>query len=246
MKNFIVNENNVSEHISKIGEFIQKYVNLANGKGVVLGMSGGVDCSVVARLAQTAGVKVHLVLLPHGMEKKKSIDDSMVLINRFEFDYEIIDIKDICKELDALKGNFSEISKINIRPRVRMTILYAIAQTMDYLVMGTGNLDERLLGYFTKWGDGGCDLNPLGMLTKGEVRLLARHLGVPDEIINKAPSADLFEGQTDEGDFGFTYDQMDKYILEGSSKDVKIDQIIEKKIAAFAHKLDSIPLYYGN
>jgi len=111
------------------------------------------------------------------------------------------------------------------------------------LVIGTGNLAERTVGYFTKWGDGACDLNPLAMLTKQEVRTLARFLEVPDCIIAKQPSAGLWEGQTDEDELGMTYQQIDAYIINGTSGNPETDRKIEDRIAMSAHKLAPIPIF---
>lgn len=111
--------------------------------------------------------------------------------------------------------------------------------------MGTSNLSERLAGYFTKWGDGASDINPLGMLVKKEVRALAGHLEIPAEIIAKAPSAGLYEGQTDEGDLGVTYDLLDAYALTGASGDPSADRIIENRIKMSLHKHKPIPVFKG-
>jgi NAD+ synthase len=178
------------------------------------------------------------------MKLSKSMEDSMKMVNQFGFDYNIINIKSICDEFESKIGEpLIELSKINIRPRVRMTILYSVAQTNKMFVIGTGNLDERLLGYFTKWGDGACDLNPLGLLTKKEVKILAHHLNIPDSIINKAPSAGLYEGQTDELELGFTYEEIDNYILNGTTENEDIDNRLKDRINMSSHKLNSIPIY---
>ncbi len=113
----------------------------------------------------------------------------------------------------------------------------------NLLVIGTGNLSERTVGYFTKWGDGANDLNPLGMLTKKEVYILAKYLGVPESIINKKPSADLWEGQTDEEELGISYSQIDEYILNGTSGDKNVDEIIKLKHKITMHKLKPIPIF---
>ena len=113
----------------------------------------------------------------------------------------------------------------------------------NLLVIGTGNLSERTVGYFTKWGDGASDLNPMGMITKKEVYILAKCLGVPDCIINKKPSADLWEGQTDENELGLKYEQIDEYILNGTSGNKEIDNKIKIKNEIAMHKLKSIPIF---
>jgi len=250
-KNFFIDDKNAESYIAQIGQFIFNEVRNAKRHGVILGMSGGIDCSVVARLCQEAGVDTKLVMLPDGDSMNNSSStDAMKLIEKFEFKHATINIKDACDAIEksiiqAGAKEISDLSRSNIRPRVRMTTLYSLAQDERRFVVGTSNLDERLLGYFTKWGDGACDLNPLAMLTKGEVRTLAKHLGVPESIITKAPSAGLQEGQTDEVDLGFSYEAMDDYILTGTSGSREIDQKIRARIAMSGHKLTSPPIFLG-
>lgn len=249
-KNFIVTQQNVENYCKKIGDWIKENIQNAKANGVVLGMSSGVDCSTVAALCSKNNIKVHLILMPYGdnMQKTKNYQDAMELINRFKFEYHIFDIKPAvdCLEIneDELNKNLN-LAKANIRPRIRMTYLYQYAQINNLLVIGTGNLSERTVGYFTKWGDGACDINPIGMLTKKEVYILAKYLGVPDSIINKKPSADLWEGQTDEEELGITYNQIDEYILNKTCGDNKIDEIIKLKHERTKHKLNPIPIYKG-
>jgi len=247
-KNFVINEDNVEEYVNKISNWIKTKVESANSKGVVLGMSSGVDCSVVARLCQEAKINTHLILMPYGesMSKTESYIHAMELINKFGFEYSVFDIK---PAVDALKINKEEavsvsLAEANIRPRVRMTDLYQYAQINNVLVIGTGNLSERTIGYFTKWGDGGCDLNPIANITKREVYILAMYLGIPDSIINKKPSAELWEGQNDEDEIGISYDMLDEYILNGTSGDADIDKLIESKKQKAMHKLNPIPTFY--
>ena len=253
-KNFVITEENVNKYCNKIGIWIKNAIENARANGVVLGMSSGVDCSVVARLCQNAGINTHLILMPYGedMSNSKSYSDAMELINKFKFDYHIFDIK---PAVDALQisGNSEiienssktniELSKANIRPRVRMTYLYQYAQIKNLLVIGTSNLSERTVGYSTKWGDGASDLNPLGMVTKKEVYILAKYLQLPDCIINKKPSAGLWEGQTDEEELGIKYEQIDEYILNGTCGDEQIDNIIKIKNQRAMHKLNPIPIF---
>lgn len=255
MKTFFINEQNVAEFACEIAAWIKK--NAEHCKGLVLGMSGGLDCSVTARLCQIGGVDVHLVLMPYGddMKKTKSNDHAMELIEKFDFPYHIFDIKPAvdsliiledspyCENSDAANLVSTGLSRINIRPRVRMTYLYQFAQLNNRFVIGTSNLSERTVGYFTKWGDSACDLNPLAMLTKQEVFTLARYLEIPKCIIDKKPSAGLWEGQTDEEELGITYEQIDAYILNGTSGNQEADCKIEKRIATSAHKHAKIPVF---
>jgi len=255
LKSFIITEQNVSTFAAKIAAWIREQVEQAQGGGVVLGMSGGIDCSVVARLCRMGEVDVHLILMPCGddMKNTKSMDHAIQFIEKFNFPFHIFDIKPAVDALmihsDTIRrptnhGNL-ELSRVNLRPRVRMICLYQFAQLNNRLVIGTGNLAERTVGYFTKWGDGGCDLNPLAMITKQEVRILARYLDVPACIIDKKPSAGLWEGQTDEDELGMTYQQLDDYIISGTSGNKETDQKIEEKIAKAAHKLAPIPIFFN-
>ena len=252
-KTFFVDEKNVAIHARKIAAWIREKVEQACRKGVVLGMSGGVDCSVAARLCQLAGVDVLLTLMPCGDDMKNtgSYDHAMELIEKFNFPYHVFDIQ---PAVDALtitddspysenSGVNLELSRANIRPRVRMTYLYQLAQRNSRFVMGTGNLSERTVGYFTKWGDGACDINPLAMLTKQEVYTLARYLEAPACIISKKPSAGLWAGQTDEDELGMTYTQIDAYIISGTSGNTETDRKIAERIAKSAHKIMQIPIY---
>jgi len=249
MKSFLINEKNVADYAEKIAAWIKEKVEQAHRKGVVLGMSGGVDCSVAARLCQLAGVDVHLVLMPYGDDMKniKSHDHSMELIEKFNFPYHAFDIKPavdalIIPDVSPYSKN-SELSRANIRPRVRMTYLYQFAQLGNRFVMGTGNLSERTVGYFTKWGDGACDLNPMAMLVKQEVYTLARYLELPAGIITKKPSAGLWEGQTDENELGMSYAEIDAYIISGTSGNPETDRKLEERITMSAHKNAQIPFF---
>jgi len=254
-KPFFVDDRNVEMYVGKISGWINERLQSTGMKGVVLGMSGGIDCSVVACLCLKAGVDIHLVMMPYGddMSNSKSYAHSMELIEKFKFPYHIYDIKTavdaiiVTEKIPAFETSEAEVnmSQANIRPRVRMTYLYQLAQMGRRFVAGTGNMAERTVGYFTKWGDGACDFNPLALMTKQEVYTLARYLGVPDCIINKKPSAGLWEGQTDEDELGMTYVQIDAFILNGSSGDESVDHRIEKRIAMSAHKFDKIPVFEG-
>ena len=254
-KPFVVDNSNVEFYVNKIIVWINDRIKSVGCRGVVLGMSGGIDCSVVASLCRKAGIDTHLVMMPYGddMANSKSYAHSMELIEKFNFPYHVYDIKpavdaiaitEKIQEFETSEENMA-LSQANIRPRVRMTYLYRLAQQGGRFVAGTGNLAERTVGYFTKWGDGACDFNPLAMMTKQEVYTLARYLGVPDCIINKKPSAGLWEGQTDEEELGMTYAQIDAFILNGSSGDEAVDRLIEKRISMSVHKFAAIPIFEG-
>ena len=245
-KKFVITQENVSEYCEKIGHWIKKNIENAKSNGVVLGMSSGVDCSIVARLCQNAGINTHLILMPYGndMTNSKSYSDAMELINKFKFDYHIFDIKPAVDNLQIpenskILGNASktniELSRANIRPRVRMTYLYEYAQINNLLVIGTSNLSERTVGYFTKWGDGAHDFNPISDLTVTEIYEFLHYLNAPQWIMQKAPSAALFDGQTDETEMGITYAEIDSYI-NGENIGPEKSEIIIKLHETSAHK----------
>jgi len=268
-KNFIITQHTANHYIQMIADWIRSKVREANRKGVVLGMSGGVDCSVVARLCQIADVPTHLILMPYGgdMIKSKSYFDALELLKKFNFQdvsndpiafsgefnfsyhcYNIMPAVDAlwhdpvytCESIDS---STETLTKANLMPRVRMAYLYQFAQFKSFFVVGTGNMSERTVGYFTKWGDGACDINPIGYLTKREVYILAEFLGVPNSIISKKPSAELWEGQTDEDELGLTYNQIDNYLTHGSSGSPEADALIEERKQLSRHKFRKIPVF---
>lgn len=246
-----MDKKNVNEYVNKTLTWIREYVESANAKGVVLGMSGGIDCSVVARLCQMAGVDVHLAIMPYGdnMTTSGSYNDAMELINKFKFKYHVHDIK---PAVDAEQTDLSlarndqekkkfEFANANVRPRIRMTHLYNYAQAHDLLVVGTGNLSEILMGYSTKWGDAASDFNPLGDFLKTQVYIIAEYIGIPEKIRTKAPSAELWPGQTDEDELGVSYSAIDSYYQYGTCGNEEKDKIIAKKAKASVHKRRPVP-----
>lgn len=261
---------NVSVEVNSILKSIQDYFRNCNTNRAVVGMSGGIDCSVVARLLQMAGIDVTLILMPNGESMNLAGDknDSMDLINKFNFQYSTFSITDtvasllssMCVSYNPHKQNvcllrgvtgdiegenieLSEMAIANINPRIRMIMLYTLAQSMNALVVGTGNLSEITMGYFTKWGDGASDFNPIKEYTKSEIRIIAKHIGIPERIITKAPSANLWVGQTDEDEMGITYYDLDRYILtkEGSKDTI---EKVERTIKRVAHKNNPIATHH--
>ena len=246
-----ITKSNVAKCVKKITMWLQDRVNEANRKGVVLGMSGGVDCSVVAVLCQMANIPTHLILMPYGNSMNESKKRAMELIRQYKFSYDIVDIKPVVDSIVNLSNPFltnasdknTQLAISNIRPRIRMSILYTYAQANSYFVVGTGNRSEILTGYFTKWGDGAYDINPIGDLTKKEIYVLARYLKLPKSIIDAKPSAELWPGQTDEEELGFKYEDIDSYILYGTTNDTKLDEMIKKRIDFTEHKRKNVPIF---
>ncbi|MFH0818236.1 MAG: NAD+ synthase [Candidatus Micrarchaeota archaeon] len=198
---------------------IKHYVRESLHRGVVLGVSGGVDSATCAMLAAKAvGRKSVLgLIMPNGDGFPKEVDDAIEIAKKVGIGYKIINIKPATEALESLLENVSgkkcnRVDSGNVAARTRMIALYDAASCKKYLVLGTGNKTELLLGYFTKYGDGGADLLPIGDLYKWQVKELAKSLGVPERIIKKKPTAGLWAGQTDEGEFGFSYDFADKVL----------------------------------
>lgn len=199
-----------------IEKFLAEKLRKVGAKGFVLGVSGGVDSAVCLRLcARAVGRgKVLALLMPEKDSPKVDLRDSKDLCDLEGVKYKVVDItgpvEAYCR---AVKGPMDMKSLANIKARCRMIALYHYANTGRRLVVGTGNKSEILVGYFTKFGDGGADLEPIGDLYKTEVRQLAGDLGLPDRIVNKVPSAGLWRGQTDESEMGISYERLDAILL---------------------------------
>ena len=212
-----------------------------DGAGVVFGLSGGLDSAVVGGLARRAFPETSLAVLMPCHSDPRDAADAHLVADAFGLPTVTVDlgpVHDLLLEtLAAARPDLRDhrLSQANLKPRLRMTTLYALSNRLGYRVLGTGNRSELTIGYFTKYGDGGVDLLPLGELTKTEVRELARHLGVPQPVIDKPPSAGLWAGQTDEGEMGLTYDALDAYLL-GRGADPATAARIESMRAASAHK----------
>ena len=218
-----------------IVEWLRHRLTHAGARGFVVGLSGGVDSAVVARLCQAAApTHVVAVVMPCHSDPQDEAD-AMLTAGHFQIPVIRVDLTPAYDPLSAalrqalaalppeqvLEPAHADDVKAarpfaNLKPRLRMTTLYAVANALDYLVAGTGNRSELSIGYFTKHGDGGVDLLPIGDLLKSEVRAAAKALGVPEPIIEKAPSAGLWPGQNDEADMGFSYAQLETYLKTGA------------------------------
>jgi NAD+ synthase len=203
---------------SRLKEFV-------GDKKAIVGISGGVDSAVVAALCVKAigKDKVIGVLMPYG---NQDMSDAKTLVEQLGIRYEIAKIREAVDHISCSIKSTGRILTGNIKARVRMTILYAFSHIHMGYVIGTGNKSELLIGYLTKYGDGGVDIEPIGGLYKREVYELAKRLDIPQQIIDKPPSAELWEGQTDEDELGFTYDDIEAAF----EKDKYVDPNIREKI----------------
>jgi NAD+ synthase len=202
----------------KIVAFISSKVSGSVANGAVIGLSGGIDSSLTAYLTVSALGKENVLglLLPEkGISSKQDIDDAMEVANILGIDYKIIEISPILASFSSAIPVFDSKAKTangNLKARTRMCILYYHANLMGRMVVGTGNKTELLLGYFTKYGDGGVDIEPIGDLYKTQVRSLSKYMGIPARIIEKTPTAGLWPGQTDESELGLSYEMADQIL----------------------------------
>ncbi len=239
----------------RIAGWMRERLHEATARGLVVGLSGGVDSALVVRLAQLAAPNAVVgVLMPcHGDSQDER--DAALVASHFSVPTVRVDL---AAPYDALAASLkaaaehlpsaahrekphdeprARVPLANLKPRLRMASLYYVANTLNYLVAGTGNRSELSIGYFTKYGDGGVDLLPIADLVKSEVRSMARELGVPDAIVNRTPTAGLWTGQTDEAEMGFTYDEIERYLKEGpESVAPAVAMKIERLVRASEHK----------
>jgi NAD+ synthase len=235
----------------RIVSFIQAEISKTGLMHGVLGLSGGIDSAVVGALAVRAlgTTHVHAVLLPYRTSNPESEAHGRLMAEHLGIPCERLEITPFVDPLFASDLGINDRRKGNIMARARMVALFDRSAKVNGLVLGTSNRTETLLGYFTMHGDGAAAIKPIAHLYKCQVRQLARHLGVPDPIILKAPSADLWAGQTDEGDLGFTYDEADQilYLLteehlgEGQIAslgfDPRVVRAVNQRMHAMAFKL---------
>ena len=245
----------------RLAAWMRRQLTAAGARGFVVGLSGGIDSAVVARLAQLAAPgHVLAAILPCQSDPKDEADAALVA-KTFSLPIARVDLTPTYEALAAAAQAASKslpadmrttttsdplrarVPIANMKPRLRMTTLYYLANTVNYLVAGTGNRSELAIGYFTKYGDGGCDLLPIGRLVKGDVRALARDLKVPQAIIDRTPTAGLWLGQTDEEEMGFTYADLERY-LENGAQGVSpaLAMRIERLMRGSEHKREMPPM----
>lgn len=220
--------------------FVKQLLKESGAKGIVFGNSGGKDSALVGIICKAACDNTLGIIMPCSSKRNYELDarDGETLAKQFNIETRTIDLTPVKEAMLSQLASAAEVNKtadVNIAPRLRMTTLYAIAASEGRLVAGTGNRSEAYVGYFTKWGDGAHDFNPIGDLTVTEIFEFLRYLDAPACIIDKAPSAGLFDGQTDEDEMGFKYAELDELLLTGSTNE-RAMAIIERMHRGSEHK----------
>jgi NAD+ synthase len=245
--------------IRKRVDFLKDYVRKSGTAGLLIAISGGIDSAVATGLCKKATDELSEetgqeymtlgVFQPYG--EQADISDSYAVAEAFELKYRVETnieeaVNEIALEVEhgfkaiGMSRHLSRGGKGNVKARTRMVMQYALAFDLNLLVVGTDHASEAITGFFTKWGDGAVDITPLSTLNKRQVRQLAAALGVPQSVLDKAPSAGLWEGQTDEGELGITYDDNSDY-LEGKAVSAAAREKLEKQYLKTEHKRDPIP-----
>lgn len=230
-----------SKLADKLVSWIRHKVAAAGCRGAVLGMSGGLDSSVLAVLCQRALPQSTLGLIMPCHSRQEDVAHAQQLAIKFAIPTKTITLDSICDSLleilprESTESAISRLAEGNFKARLRMLVLYYLANQLKYLVIGATNKSELAIGYFTKHGDGATDIMPLGNLVKRQVRELARFLGIPEVIIDKPPSAGLWEGQSDEAELGLSYEELDRYLLSGEASEAVRKKILAM-IASSNHK----------
>jgi len=222
--------------------WVKSEVEEAGARGIVFGLSGDVDSAVVAALAKSAFPENHLALVLPIHTAAADVDDARRVVDEFGLNARTIELDPVYDSLALLLGadpaaeERPDLALANLEARLRMLVLYYHANRFRYLVAGAGNRSQLSIGYFTKFGDGGADLMPLGHLVKSEVVELAGCLDVPQAVIDKPPYADALRGHADAVELGFTYEQLEQYVL-GSLEDETVRERIRTLRRNSSHKL---------
>ena len=232
-----------ADRVSYIRELVEK----SGVSGIVYGNSGGKDCSLVGILCKFACENTVGIMMPCASKRnfEQDMKDAKEVSEHFGIQSRVIDLTDVRQcEMDRLSAitTLTPAAVNNIAPRLRMTTLYAVAASENRLVAGTGNRSEAYMGYFTNWGDGTSDFNPISDLPATEVIEFLKWLTAPACVINKAPSAGLFDGQTDEDEMGVTYNAIDTYILTGEASE-RDKKVIDRFHRVSEHKRSGISVF---
>ena len=238
---------NTEQIADKLISWIREKVSSSGCKGVLVGMSGGLDSSVVAVLCHRAFPQSMLGVLMPCYSSQEDMEHAQAVATEFSIPTKTVVLDSIFDTLlkalpsNKVDPNVSRLAEANLKARLRMLTLYYFANRLGYMVAGSGNRSELSVGYFTKYGDGGADILPLGNLVKRQVKELGGFLSIPQQIIDKLPSAGLWEGQTDEGELGLSYEELDRYLVTGEASS-ELKGKIESMIAATKHKRQPPPV----
>ncbi len=238
----------MQKKIENIVNNLKQFAYVNGFKKAVIGLSGGIDSALTAKLGVMAfgAENVFAIIMPH-----KSVSAPQNTIDAEDFSvklgipYKIIPIKDFETPFETLHWGHRGIAQMNIKARIRANILYHYANTHGAIVLGTGNKTEEMLGYFTKFGDGACDILPIGSLYKTQVWEVSRILQLPEVIINKTTTAELKDGQTDEAEIGMSYTEIDRILMKfesGGNADNDNEKIIAERIKKNRHKSEVPPV----
>ncbi len=238
-----IKNNDYASITETIEKFLSDQIEKNHAKGVILGLSGGIDSAVLAYICKRKlKEKTLAIIMPDTSITPTETEDALKIIALTGIEYKLIDIKPIVNEY-AMYLEPNEKSKGNLRARVRTNILYYYANTKNYLVLGSSDKSEHLIGYFTKFGDGASDLTPIISLYKLQVREIAKYLGVPDKIISKKSSPHLWREHEAEEEIGISYEEIDSILYCLCDKKLSVDETakitqIEKLIVDKVHKLN--------
>ena len=234
--------------IAGITDWISERVEESGAAGAVFGLSGGLDSVVVGALCRRAlGDRLLGVIMPCGGTSADE-DDARLAAGELEIPTIRLDLEPVLESMMEVLPPGGKDAVSNVKPRLHMTTLYYIAKERGFIVVGTSNKSERSVGYFTKYGDSGADIYPIADIYKTDLYEIAKLLGVPEKIIEKAPSAGLWEGQTDESDLGMSYSELDsilKAIESGTVPDSPIESVdkVQRLISSSEHKRQPVPMY---
>jgi len=224
-------EIDIKSEVKSIIEFINKQLNKANLKKIIIGLSGGIDSSLTAALAVKAIGKENVLgfMMPYRLSNPDSLEDAKEITAFLNIEYKIIDISPMVDNyFDNYDPSANYLRRGNLMARERMCILYDMSAKHKGLVAGTGNKSELLIGYCTQYGDNACAFETIGELYKTEVYKMAEYLGLPQSVIKKIPSADLWEGQSDEDEIGISYRKLDEILynyIDLNKTEIEIEQI---------------------
>ena len=233
-------------YLKEIEKFLKDYLETNKCEKYILGVSGGVDSSLCAAILKSAvgRERVHCLIMPINSSREDT-EDGLTLVKDLDLPYDVIDASEAFeayqKEFVKNGLEFDRSTLGNLKARMRMSILYAVAQKERGLVVGTDNADERCVGYFTKYGDGACDILPIAHLVKAEVVEAAKLYGVREHLAERVPTAGLFEGQTDEKEMGVSYAHLDAYVL-GKEVPEEAKNRIQYLERISEHKRNPIPM----